>query len=146
MERKSHSPMNEFMVRYCPKCGNALLNFAPPGFCEHCGFHILAAPTLVSTPRGSQQKRGFWPAGLGPWEFGALMVAVAVRIVGGSFFQAFVALVVVIVIGIVSKEFWSRAVRPAGRKLRDEGVVGVSESLYVRFLKPILFGKRGKEQ
>lgn len=58
--------------------------------------------------------------------------------------QALIALLVVLGVGFATKELWSRAVKPAGRRLRDEGVVGVSESVYDRFLKPILYGKGGK--
>jgi hypothetical protein len=74
------------------------------------------------------------------------MTAVAVRVAGGSFLLAFLALLVALFMGFVTKKVWNTAVKPTGKKLRENGLVGVGESFFERFLRPILYGKKRKRQ
>jgi hypothetical protein len=126
-----------------PRCGRVLKDLRLPAFCDGCG-QPLAVPLTASKHR--------WQIFLTVAEIVAIGVALLARANG---LPPAGALVLLVLINILAAAIyftwhravipaWNRSVLPAARKVEDRGLVGISRSLYQRFLSPVLFGKKGR--
>jgi hypothetical protein len=81
---------------------------------------------------------------MGPWDAIALAVSVILWRSGGGPLGALIGLVLLELLGLLAVTVWRLVVKPATRKAKEEGLVGISEQLYQRVVVPLLYGSRGK--
>ncbi len=127
----------------CPNCGRVLRSFEPPGFCEVCGTPVKTGPPPQSPLAPPTREAKSANSLLYVWDVVALLIGVMVRRAGADFIQALLVVVVLVSVPHAIQIFWLKAARPAGRRIRDEGIVSVGKAAYERFVKPILYGKQG---